>query len=161
RRRTARGSARSRGSGPGARPRRPGWRRGSAPGGWPPGQRRGRTREVLQGRGRPLQVTPPVKDVIRGALTVLRTTMKTCGCGRGRPAVAPAEHRLRAAGPAEVGRIASGLCGPGLLAQVITAKYADHAPLHRLAGQLARCGVNIARSTLGGWLAQVADLLGP
>jgi transposase len=34
-------------------------------------------------------------------------------------------------------------------------------PLHRLAGQLARSGVTVARSTLGGWLRQAADLLSP
>jgi transposase len=60
-----------------------------------------------------------------------------------------------------VGPIAKGLCGPGLLAHAITAKFADHVPLHRLAGQLGRSGVTIARSTLGGWLAQAADLLSP
>jgi transposase len=73
----------------------------------------------------------------------------------------PAEQRIQTAGPAQVGPIAKGLCGPGLLAHVITAKFADHVPLHRLAGQLGRSGVNIARSTLGGWLAQAADLLSP
>jgi hypothetical protein len=64
-------------------------------------------------------------------------------------------------GPAQVGPLAKGLCGPGLLAHVITAKFADHTPLHRLAGQLARSGVAIARSTLGGWLTGAADLLEP
>src|SRR5262249_8131208 len=52
-------------------------------------------------------------------------------------------------------------CGPGLLAQVATAKFADHVPLHRLAGQLSRSGVRIAASTLGDWLAQTAELLDP
>jgi hypothetical protein len=47
------------------------------------------------------------------------------------------------------------------LAHVITAKFADHVPLHRLAGQLGCSGVTIARSTLGGWLAQAAELLAP
>jgi transposase len=32
------------------------------------------------------------------------------------------------------------LCGPGLCAHVVTAKFADHVPVHRLAGQLARSG---------------------
>jgi transposase len=53
------------------------------------------------------------------------------------------------------------LCGPGLLAHAITAKFADHTPLHRLAGQLARSGVDVAPSTLGGWLAAAAKLLTP
>src|SRR5206468_3143085 len=65
------------------------------------------------------------------------------------------------AGPAEVGPIAKGLCGAGLLAHAVTAKFADHTPLHRLAGQLARSGVHVARSTLGDWLSGAADLLDP
>jgi len=92
---------------------------------------------------------------------VLRTVRKSYACRHCEPAAVPAEQRLQTAGPAQVGPLARGLCGPGLLAHVITAKFADHAPLHRLAGQLARSGVQIARSTLGDWLAGAADLLRP
>jgi transposase len=92
---------------------------------------------------------------------VLRTVKKTYACAHCDPVSVPAEQRIQTAGPAQVGPIAKGLCGPGLLAQVITAKFADHTPLHRLAGQLARSGVTVARSTLGDWLAQAADLLDP
>jgi transposase len=92
---------------------------------------------------------------------VLRTVRKSYACRRCDPASVPAEQRLRTAGPAQVGPIPKGLCGPGLLAHAITAKFADHVPLHRLAGQLARSGVTVARSTLGGWLRQAADLLAP
>jgi transposase len=92
---------------------------------------------------------------------VRRTVKKSYACRQCDPEQVPAEQRFRTAGPAEVGPIARGLCGPGLLAQVITAKFADHTPLHRLAGQLGRSGVALARSTLGDWLAAAADLLGP
>jgi transposase len=92
---------------------------------------------------------------------VRRTVKKSHACPHGDPAAVPAEQRLQTAGPAQVGPIAKGLCGPGLLAHVITAKFADHVPLHRLAGQLSRRGVRIARSTLGGWRAGAADLLDP
>jgi transposase len=92
---------------------------------------------------------------------VRRTIRKSYACQRCDPDVVPAEQRIQTAGPAVVGPIAKGLCGPGLLAHVITAKYADHTPLHRLAGQLARSGVQIARSTLGDWMAAAADLLTP
>jgi hypothetical protein len=60
-----------------------------------------------------------------------------------------------------VGPLARALCGPGLLAHAITAKFADHIPLFRLAGQLGRSGVRIARSTLGDWMAAAAKLLDP
>src|SRR5262249_57000643 len=81
--------------------------------------------------------------------------------GGGPRSASPAEQRLQTAGPPQVGPIAKGLCGPGLLAHVITAKFADHTPLHRLAGQLARSAVRIARATLGDWLRQAAGLLEP
>jgi transposase len=51
--------------------------------------------------------------------------------------------------------------GASLLAQVIVAKTADHLPLHRQEKILERHGVNISRKTMGGWLAQCADLLKP
>jgi transposase len=92
---------------------------------------------------------------------VLRTIKRSYACQRCDPDLVAAERRIQTAGPAQVGPIAKGLCGPGLLAHVITAKFADHAPLHRLAGQLARSGVEIARSTLGDWMAAAADLLTP
>jgi transposase len=92
---------------------------------------------------------------------VRRTVRKSYACPHCDPAVVPAEQRLRTAGPEQVGPLAKGLCGPGLLAHVITAKFADHTPLHRLAGQLGRSGVSLARSTLGDWLAGAADLLDP
>lgn len=92
---------------------------------------------------------------------VRRTVKKSYACRRCDPASVPAEQRLQTAGPAQVGPIAKGLCGPGLLAHVITAKFADHTPLFRLAGQLARSAVRVARATLGDWLRQAADLLEP
>jgi transposase len=92
---------------------------------------------------------------------VLRTRKKSYACPNCDAATVPAEQRIQTAGPAQVGPIAKGLCGPGLLAHVVTAKFADHVPLHRLAGQLGRSGVRIAASTLGDWLAQTAELLAP
>ena len=47
------------------------------------------------------------------------------------------------------------------MAHVVTAKFADHTPMHRLAGQLARSGVTIASSTLGDWLFRASELLTP
>src|SRR5438045_564858 len=57
--------------------------------------------------------------------------------------------------------IDKGLPGPGLLAHVVVSKFADHLPLHRRHGILARHGVDLAPSTLGGWVAAAADLLRP
>lgn len=92
---------------------------------------------------------------------VLRTVKKSYACRHCDPAAGPAEQRVRTAGPGQVGPIAKGLCGPGLLAHVVTAKFADHTPVHRLANQLARSGVTIASSTLGDWLFRASGLLTP
>jgi transposase len=92
---------------------------------------------------------------------VLRTIKKSYACRHCDPTTVPVEQRLQTAGPEQVGPIPKGLCGPGLLAHVVTAKFADHAPVHRLAGQLARSGVTIASSTLGDWLFRAAELLTP
>ena len=92
---------------------------------------------------------------------VTRTIKKSYACRHCDPAVVPVEQRIQTAGPLNVGPIPRGLCGPGLLAHVITAKFADHTPVHRLAGQLARSGVQIASSTLGDWLRGASELLGP
>jgi transposase len=92
---------------------------------------------------------------------VLRTIRRSYACRHCEPMAVPADQRLRTAGPDQVGPIPKGVCGPGLLAHAITAKFADHTPLHRLSGQLARSGVTIARSTLGDWMARAAGLLMP
>jgi transposase len=57
--------------------------------------------------------------------------------------------------------IARGLPGPGLLAQVITCKYADHIPLNRFEHICRRQGVELSRSTLCDWMKACADLLTP
>ena len=57
--------------------------------------------------------------------------------------------------------IPKGLPGPGLLAHVITEKYADHLPLNRQERRLKRQGVELTRSTLCGWMASSAKMLEP
>ena len=51
--------------------------------------------------------------------------------------------------------------GASLLAQVIVAKWADHQPLHRQEKIFERHGIDISRKTMGGWMAQCAQLLDP
>ena len=57
--------------------------------------------------------------------------------------------------------IERGRPGPGLLAHVLVAKYADHLPLYRQSGIYAREGVDLERSTLAGWVGRAAALLDP
>jgi transposase len=57
--------------------------------------------------------------------------------------------------------IDKGLPGPGLLAQVIVSKFLDHLPLYRQEQIFQRQGVEVARSTMGDWMAQTAAVLKP
>ncbi|MFC3323580.1 IS66 family transposase [Mesorhizobium cantuariense] len=82
-------------------------------------------------------------DWIPAQLRVIRTTRPKYACRVCETVVqAPAPERL----------IAGGMATPALLAQVLTAKYCDHTPLYRQSQIFARCGVDLPRSTLAGWV---------
>lgn len=66
---------------------------------------------------------------------------------------------VEAPGPPQA--IEKSLAAEGLLAQVIVAKYVDHLPLYRQAHIFAREGLDLSRSTLCDWTADVADALAP
>jgi transposase len=89
---------------------------------------------------------------------VVQHAKKTYAC---RSCDGPGERRFTTAGPAVLGPIPKGLPGPGLLAHLLTCKYADHLPLNRQVGIVARSGVRLSRSTLCDWMASAATLLGP
>jgi transposase len=89
---------------------------------------------------------------------VVQHAKKTYAC---RSCEGPTDRRFTTSGPGVVGPIPKGLPGPGLLAHLVTCKYADHLPLHRLEGIVARSGVRLSRSTLCDWMASAAALLGP
>ena len=57
--------------------------------------------------------------------------------------------------------IEKGRPGVGLLAHVLTSKYADHLPLHRQQGIFRRHEVDIHRSTMCDWVRDCAHLLTP
>jgi len=57
--------------------------------------------------------------------------------------------------------IAKGLPGPGLIAHVLTSKFGDHLPLHRMEGIFQRHGVELSRSTLCDWVGAGAERLAP
>ena len=63
--------------------------------------------------------------------------------------------------PAPSRPIARGLAGPGLLAHILVAKYADHLPLYRQSQIYARAGVALERSTLADCVGGAAALLEP
>jgi transposase len=57
--------------------------------------------------------------------------------------------------------IEKGLPGPSLLAYLITSKLGDHLPLYRLEKIFARHEVEIARSTMCGWMRAAGELVTP
>jgi len=57
--------------------------------------------------------------------------------------------------------IERGLAGPGLLAYIVTSKFADYLPLYRLEDIFARQGFDISRATQSVWCGDVADLVEP
>ncbi|MFS3659957.1 IS66 family transposase, partial [Escherichia coli] len=54
-----------------------------------------------------------------------------------------------------------GIAGPGLLARVLTSKYAEHTPLYCQSEIYGRQGVELSRSLLSGWVDACCRLLSP
>ena len=65
------------------------------------------------------------------------------------------------AAPVPPAIIDRGRPAPGLLAQVLVSKYADHLPLYRQEQIYQRSGVELARSTLAGWVGACGVALMP
>jgi transposase len=57
--------------------------------------------------------------------------------------------------------IARGIAGPGLIAQIVVAKFGDHLPLYRQEDFFTRHGLHIPRSTQCDWVRAAAELLRP
>ena len=91
-------------------------------------------------------------DFVPGYFKVIRHVRPKLSCGHCSTIVQQ---------PAPSRPIERGLPTPGLLAQVIVAKYADHSPLYRQQGIYRRVGVNLDRATLAGWVSDAARLLDP
>jgi transposase len=91
-------------------------------------------------------------DFVPGYFKVLRHVRPKFSCGHcARVIQLPAPSRP----------IERGLPAPGLLAQVIVAKYGDHCPLYRQQAIYRRCGVDLDRATLAEWVGGAARLLEP
>jgi len=93
-----------------------------------------------------------VLDYVPGRFRVTRHVRPKCSC-RACEAITQA--------PAPALPIRRGRAGPGLLAHVLVAKYADHLPLYRQCEIYAREGVELERSTLADWVGQCTALLRP
>lgn len=65
------------------------------------------------------------------------------------------------AAPSVPAVIDRGLPAPGLLAHILVGKYADHLPLYRQQQMIARSGIELASSTLSGWVGASGVALMP
>ncbi|MEC9585026.1 IS66 family transposase, partial [Escherichia coli] len=91
-------------------------------------------------------------ELMHSAFRVIRTVREKHACTQCDAIVqAPAPSRP----------IERGISGPGLLARVLTSKYAEHTPLYRQSEIYGRQGVELSRATLGRWTGAVAELLEP
>jgi transposase len=91
-------------------------------------------------------------EYVRACFKVIRHVRPKLSCDA-------CDRIVQAAAPSRP--IDRGLAGPGLLAHVLVAKYADHQPLYRQSEIYAREGVDLDRSTLAGWVGAASELLAP
>jgi transposase len=91
-------------------------------------------------------------DYVHGYFQVIRHIRPKLSCGA-------CAKIVQASAPSRP--IERGLPTAALLAQVVTAKYADHSPLYRQEGIYRRSGVELPRAMLASWVAEVATLVQP
>src|SRR6202050_5359280 len=133
---------------------------------------------------KPRRVALPATSPRRGVRHEPEETQCGCGCSPGRigedvsekldytPGVFEVERHIRgkwvcrrcerltqAPVPAQV--IDKGIPTAGLLAQVLIAKYLDHAPLYRQEAIFGRAGLALSRSTLAEWVGACGVRLQP
>ncbi|CAM7074068.1 Transposase [Escherichia coli] len=92
-------------------------------------------------------------------LELISSTFKVIETQRPKQACCRCDHIVQAPVPSKP--IARSYAGAGLLAHVVTGKYADHLPLYRQSEIYRRQGVELSRATLGRWTGAVAELLEP
>jgi transposase len=91
-------------------------------------------------------------DLVPGYFKVIRHVRPKFSCGHcSRVIQEPAPPRP----------LDRAMAAPGLLTQIIVAKYADHCPLYRQQGIYRRSGVELDRATLAAWVGAAARLLDP
>jgi transposase len=71
------------------------------------------------------------------------------------------ENPRMEAAPKPETAIDKGMAGPGLLAYIVTSKFADYLPFYRLEDIFARQGFEISRATQSVWSGDVGDLAEP
>lgn len=85
--------------------------------------------------------TSEVLNFVPGHFEVLEYAREKLACK-------PCQEGICTAAPGEKLQ-GGGMCGPGLVAQILVAKYLDHCPLFRQHVIFLRSGVNLAQSSIG------------
>src|SRR6202790_1208869 len=97
-------------------------------------------------------------EYLPGHFERLRHVRKKYACSRCEQA--GGNPQIEAAAKAETA-IEKGFAGPGLLAFIVTSKFADYVPLYRLEDIFERQGFEISRATQSVWCGDVADVVEP
>ncbi len=97
-------------------------------------------------------------EYLPGHFERLRHVRKKYACSRCEQA--GENPQIAAAAKAETA-IEKGFAGPGLLAFIVTSKFADYLPLYRLEDIFERQGFEISRATQSVWCGDVADVVEP
>jgi transposase len=99
------------------------------------------------------ETTAEKLEYLPARLKVVVLARAKYACPRGHDGVVEA--------PAPPQALEKSLAAEGLLGHVVVAAYVDHLPLYRQAHIFAREGLDPSRTTLCGWVADVADALVP
>ena len=101
----------------------------------------------------------PLGEDVSEQLEIIDSAFKVIRHIRRKKACACCDHIAQAAALSRP--IECGIAGPGLLAQILVAKFADHQPLYRQAAICARHGVELDRSTMARWVGACGALMRP
>ncbi|PIJ48259.1 transposase, partial [Erwinia sp. OLMDLW33] len=91
-------------------------------------------------------------ELISSAFRVIETQRPKLAC-------CSCDHIAQAPAPSKP--IERSYAGPGLLARIVTSKFAEHTPHYRQSEIYRRQGVELSRATLGRWSGSVSELLEP
>lgn len=90
-------------------------------------------------------------------LELISSAFKVIETQRPRLACCSCDHIVQVPMPSKP--IERSYAGPGLLARIVTAKFAEHTPHYRQSEIYRRQGVEVSRATLGHWSGAVSELL--
>ena len=101
----------------------------------------------------------PLGEDVSEQLEIVNAAFKVIRHIRRKKACACCDCIVQPAAPSRP--ITRGIAGPGLLAQILVSKFADHQPLYRQSEIYARHGVDLDRSTMARWVGACGALVRP